>query len=115
MQRSHRCCTPITHLLGPSRTLLSARAALPSLYALTPTSTPSRPSRLLAIRTMASAPSVPEKMKCILIKDGKGPAENMYMGEEAVPKPKEGEALVKVGEGVHQLERARADIVRAQH
>ncbi len=43
-----------------------------------------------------STPSIPEKMKCILIKDGKGPAENMYMGEEAVPKSKDGEVLVKV-------------------
>jgi hypothetical protein len=35
-------------------------------------------------------------MKCILIKDGKGPADNLYLGEEAVPKVKDGEVLVKV-------------------
>jgi hypothetical protein len=39
---------------------------------------------------------IPERMKCILIKDGKGPAENLYLGEEPVPKAKEGEVLVKV-------------------
>jgi NADPH:quinone reductase-like Zn-dependent oxidoreductase len=36
-------------------------------------------------------------MKCILVKGSKGPADNLYMGEEEVPKPKEGEVLVKVG------------------
>lgn len=35
-------------------------------------------------------------MKCILIKDGKGPVENLYIGEEATPEPKQGEILVKV-------------------
>lgn len=35
-------------------------------------------------------------MKCILIKDGKGPAENLYMGEEPVPQPKEGEIQVEI-------------------
>ena len=35
-------------------------------------------------------------MKCILIKDGKGPAENLYLGEEETPSPKNGEVLVKI-------------------
>jgi NADPH:quinone reductase-like Zn-dependent oxidoreductase len=35
-------------------------------------------------------------MKAILIKDGKGPAENLYIGEEVTPKPKQGEVQVKV-------------------
>ncbi|KAK4684914.1 NADPH:quinone reductase, partial [Tremellales sp. Uapishka_1] len=35
-------------------------------------------------------------MKAILIKEGKGPAENLYMGEEATPSPKPGEVLVKI-------------------
>jgi len=37
-------------------------------------------------------------MRCILIKDGKGPAENLYIGEEETPKPKKGEVQVKVSE-----------------
>jgi hypothetical protein len=45
-------------------------------------------------RTMST--QIPERMKCILIKDGKGPAENLYLGEEPVPQAKEGEVLVKV-------------------
>lgn len=45
---------------------------------------------------MSSQSSLPKKMKCILIKDGKGPAENLYLGEEAVPSPKAGEVLVKI-------------------
>lgn len=35
-------------------------------------------------------------MKAILVKDGKGPAENLYMGEEETPLPKEGQVQVKV-------------------
>nr|ADE10065.1 ADH N [Tremella fuciformis] len=35
-------------------------------------------------------------MRCILIKDGKGPASNLYLGEEATPQPKAGEAQVKI-------------------
>lgn len=40
--------------------------------------------------------SVPPKMRAVLIKDGKGPAENLYIGEEATPEPKQGEVQVKV-------------------
>ena len=35
-------------------------------------------------------------MRCILIKDGKGPAENLYLGEEETPEPKQGQVLVKI-------------------
>ncbi|WVR06819.1 hypothetical protein IAU60_003855 [Kwoniella sp. DSM 27419] len=34
-------------------------------------------------------------MKAILIKDGTGPADNLYMGEEQTPEPGKGEVLVK--------------------
>lgn len=36
-------------------------------------------------------------MRAILIKDGKGPADNLYIGEEPTPEPKAGEVQVKVG------------------
>ena len=35
-------------------------------------------------------------MRAILIKDGKGPIENLYIGETATPAVKSGEVLVKV-------------------
>jgi NADPH:quinone reductase-like Zn-dependent oxidoreductase len=35
-------------------------------------------------------------MRAVLIKEGKGPAENLYLGEEATPEPKKGEVQVKV-------------------
>jgi NADPH:quinone reductase-like Zn-dependent oxidoreductase len=35
-------------------------------------------------------------MKAVLIKDGKGPAENLYIGEVDTPSPAAGEVLVKV-------------------
>lgn len=35
------------------------------------------------------------KMQAILIKDGKGPLENLYIGETAMPTPKSQEVLVK--------------------
>lgn len=46
--------------------------------------------------SFATAAKVPPKMRAILIKDGKGPADNLYMGEEATPEPKKGEVQVKV-------------------
>lgn len=49
-------------------------------------------------RTFSSTPRIMAdgNMKCILIKDGKGPVENLYMGEEPVPQPKEGEIQVEI-------------------
>lgn len=49
-------------------------------------------------RTIMSTPreEIPQEMQCILVRDGKGPAENMYMGKERVPDVKDGEVLVKV-------------------
>lgn len=35
-------------------------------------------------------------MRAVLIKDGKGPIENLYVGEIERPVPKEGQVLVKV-------------------
>lgn len=35
-------------------------------------------------------------MKAVLIKDGKGPIENLYLGEAAVPTLKQGDVLVKI-------------------
>jgi hypothetical protein len=39
--------------------------------------------------------SIPEKMKCILVKNGKGTADDLYMGEEQVPTLEKGQVLVK--------------------
>jgi hypothetical protein len=38
----------------------------------------------------------PSKMRAVLIKDGKGPVENLYLGEEATPEPEEGQVQVQV-------------------
>jgi NADPH:quinone reductase-like Zn-dependent oxidoreductase len=35
-------------------------------------------------------------MRAVLIKDGKGPAENLYLGEEETPEPKKGEVQIQV-------------------
>lgn len=35
-------------------------------------------------------------MRAVLIKDGKGPVENLYLGEAPKPIPRSGEVLVKV-------------------
>jgi hypothetical protein len=35
-------------------------------------------------------------MKCILIKEGKGPVDNLYMGEEETPEPAKGQVQVKI-------------------
>lgn len=34
-------------------------------------------------------------MRAVLIKDGKGPIENLYIGEAPKPKPQGGQVLVK--------------------
>lgn len=47
--------------------------------------------------------SVPPRMRAVLIKDGKGPAENLYIGEEATPEPKEGQVQVRVRRSEHWL------------
>ena len=36
-------------------------------------------------------------MKAVIIKDGKGPIENLYVGDIEKPSPRSGEVLVKVG------------------
>lgn len=36
------------------------------------------------------------KMRAVLIKDGHGPSDALYIGEADKPTPKEGEILVKV-------------------
>jgi len=35
-------------------------------------------------------------MRAVLIKDGKGPVENLYLGEEATPEPDQGQVQVQV-------------------
>ena len=35
-------------------------------------------------------------MRAVLIKNGKGPIENLYVGDTERPLPKEGQVLVKV-------------------
>jgi NADPH:quinone reductase-like Zn-dependent oxidoreductase len=36
-------------------------------------------------------------MQAVLIKDGKGPVENIYIGETSIPTLQPGQVLVKVG------------------
>jgi NADPH:quinone reductase-like Zn-dependent oxidoreductase len=40
-------------------------------------------------------------MRAVLIKDGKGPAENLYIGEADKPSADNGEVLVQVGVSIH--------------
>ena len=42
-------------------------------------------------------------MRAILIKNGTGPAENLYIGQEATPEPSEGQVQVKVRTSMIQL------------
>ncbi|ORX35644.1 hypothetical protein BD324DRAFT_630987 [Kockovaella imperatae] len=52
-------------------------------------------STLRLSHTSTRSYTIPLTMRAILIKDGKGPADNLYIGEEATPKPKQGEVQVK--------------------
>lgn len=53
------------------------------------------PHRLAPFSTFTKSSA---RMKAILIKDGKGPAENLYIGEEETPIPKKGQVQVKVSD-----------------
>ena len=48
-------------------------------------------------------------MRAVLIKDGKGPSENLYIGEEATSRPKAGEVQVKVSVA-RRCRQIRADV-----
>ncbi len=79
-----------------------SRRGIASLRLLrTPATRPA--ARLAAVtapllsRSLHTSPRLNDNMRCVLIKDGKGPVENLYLGEEPTPTPKKGEVLVKVG------------------
>ena len=82
---------------------------------------PSPTSRLLGVQSQRAAQistSGPRsaKMKAILIKDGQGPAENLYLGEEETPSPQKGQVQIKVGDNMSDVDLyimtgANADIV----
>ncbi|GAK62544.1 quinone oxidoreductase [Moesziomyces antarcticus] len=47
-------------------------------------------------QTRAMSSDVPSQMKAILVKDGKGPSSNLYLGEAPVPELGDDEVLVKI-------------------
>lgn len=51
---------------------------------------------ITSTRPFSTSRTLLDNMRCVLIKDGKGPVENLYLGEEPTPSPKKGEVLVKV-------------------
>ena len=53
----------------------------------------------ISIRPLSTTTARLDKMKCILIKEGKGPVENLYMGEEETPEPAKGQVQVKIKVG----------------
>jgi hypothetical protein len=56
----------------------------------------SRPVYHFSSTSTFRSQQVPSKMRAVLIKDGKGPVENLYLGEEATPEPEEGQVQVQV-------------------
>ena len=49
------------------------------------------------------APALVRTMRAILVKDDKGPADNLYLGEAEKPVPGPGKVLVKVRDHRRQL------------
>ena len=74
----------ITSLAGPSRGLSLRPIVKPF-------------DRLAGLGRFSSTTAAPAKMRCVLIKNGSGTADDFYIGEEPIPVPKEGEVQVKVG------------------
>jgi len=60
-----------------------------------PRNTP-RPGHYFSSSSTFRYTHAPSKMRAVLIKDGKGPVENLYLGEEATPEPEEGQVQVQV-------------------
>lgn len=57
------------------------------------------PNHKISSRPFSTTTARLDKMKCILIKEGKGPVENLYMGEEETPEPAKGQVQVKIKVG----------------
>lgn len=75
--------TPIRYrCINPTKSVEQARS-----ISFTPTS---------QFRATQKLSVVPPEMKAVLIKDGKGPVENLYLGEEATPEPEKGQVQVQV-------------------
>ena len=55
-----------------------------------------RPGHYFSSSSTSRYTHAPSKMRAVLIKDGKGPVENLYLGEEATPEPEEGQVQVQV-------------------
>lgn len=53
---------------------------------------------------MTPSATVMSTMRAILIKDGHGPIENLYIGETDKPVPTKGEVLVKVRVFLHPMD-----------
>ncbi|GAC96702.1 hypothetical protein PHSY_004286 [Pseudozyma hubeiensis SY62] len=96
-------------------TAISRSAATPRLAFITGTSraftqvsTAPRRTHRLNIAKLSTAPAslrtrsrtmtteIPSQMKAILVKDGKGPSDNLYLGEAPVPTLGDDEVLVKI-------------------
>jgi hypothetical protein len=79
----------------PQRVTPILRNTYRSPVSLFPTIT-ARPVYYFSSSSKLRYPQVPDKMRAVLIKDGKGPVENLYLGEEATPEPEEGQVQVQV-------------------
>lgn len=51
---------------------------------------------LMTVQFRTMSTEIPSQMKAILVKDGKGPSDNLYLGEAPVPELGEDEVLVKI-------------------
>lgn len=99
-----RCVTTLTHTMS-IRVLASLSTRTFARTRIAPKATRYAPASALAthafaqpIRSFVTTPRTMAEgnMKCVLIKDGKGPVENLYIGEEPIPQPKEDEIQVEI-------------------
>lgn len=81
---------------SPLLSQLTRTLARPSYSAVKYAPRLTTPNFSPSYRSARMSTSIPEKMKCILVKNGKGTANDLYMGEEAVPTLEKGQVLVKV-------------------
>jgi len=85
---------PATYSSVFSASLQRPKRLVPATSVLRPRYQSSLPFSTSTISRAQAA--IPTKMRAVLIKDGKGPVENLYLGEEATPEPKEGQVQVQV-------------------
>lgn len=85
-----------TWFSAPSRFLITVTTTAARRSLLSTRNLPAEALRRTVTNLHRNTSKMPQTMRAVLIKDGKGSVENLYLGEAPKPSPKPNEVLVKV-------------------